>query len=86
MARLLYFAWVRERMGKPTESLAIPSQVTTVAQLLDHLRQQGEPYASALADHHLRVAVNQVYARPEDPVTDSAEIAIFPPVSGGDHP
>lgn len=86
MARFLYFAWVRERVGRPSEEIYLPPQVTTVAQLLDYLRQLGEPYTSALADPHIRVAVNQTYARPQDLVTDRSEIAIFPPVSGGDQP
>lgn len=83
MARFLYFARVRERIGRGREELALPAGVTSVAALMAHLRQLGEPYASALAGEHLRVAVNQTYARPEDPVGDGDEIAIFPPVSGG---
>lgn len=83
MARFLYFARVRERIGQGREELALPDHVTTVAGLLVHLRGLGEPYTSALAGDHLRVAVNQTYARPDDRVSNSDEIAIFPPVSGG---
>ncbi|MBF0401403.1 MAG: molybdopterin converting factor subunit 1 [Magnetococcales bacterium] len=83
MAHIFYFAWVREKMGRPEEQLSLPPEINTVARLLTHLRSQGEPYATVLADTHLRVAVNQTYASPEEPVADGDEIAIFPPVSGG---
>ncbi|MBF0438390.1 MAG: molybdopterin converting factor subunit 1 [Magnetococcales bacterium] len=83
MARFLYFSWVREKIGASTEQLPIPTTVTTVSELLEFLRSRGTPYATALANPNLRVAVNQTYARLQDAVTDTDEIAIFPPVSGG---
>ncbi|MBF0097320.1 MAG: molybdopterin-guanine dinucleotide biosynthesis protein B [Magnetococcales bacterium] len=85
MARILYFAWVREKIGTPDERLTLPPTIHTVAQLITHLQSQGEPYQSVLADNQLRVAVNQRYAQATDPVSDLDEIAIFPPVSGGSH-
>lgn len=83
MARILYFSWVREKIGTPEETLTLPTEVNSVAQLVSFLRSKGEPYASVLANPQLRVAVNQTYARLQDPLTDKDEIAIFPPVSGG---
>ena len=83
MARIFYFAWVREKIGTPEEKLTLPAQVNTVADFITFLRDKGEPYVSVLADSQLRIAVNQTYARNQDPVTDGDEIAIFPPVSGG---
>ncbi|MBF0624558.1 MAG: molybdopterin converting factor subunit 1 [Magnetococcales bacterium] len=83
MVRILYFAWVRERIGAGDESIPLPPEVTTVAGLLDHLRSRGAPHDQALTGGHLRVAVNQVHAAAMDPVADGDEIAIFPPVSGG---
>ncbi len=83
MAHIFYFAWVREKIGTPEERLPVPETVQTVEQFLAFLRDKGEPYASVLADPQLRVAVNQQYAHPQDPVTDGDEIALFPPVSGG---
>ena len=83
MARFLYFAWVREKIGVATESFDLPVDVTTVANVITHLRGQGEKYDQALADNNLRVAVNQTYAQGDSPVANSDEIAIFPPVSGG---
>ncbi|MEO5378563.1 MAG: molybdopterin converting factor subunit 1 [Magnetococcus sp. DMHC-6] len=83
MTQFLFFARVRERIGSAQLDIPLPKEVRTVAQMLDHLRGQGEPFTSALAGSHLRIAVNQSYAQPNDPVDDKDEVAIFPPVSGG---
>ncbi|MBF0184809.1 MAG: molybdopterin converting factor subunit 1 [Magnetococcales bacterium] len=83
MARILYFAWVREKIGSPEDRFTLPQSVDSVERLLAHLRAKGEPYHSVLADTQLRVAVNQRYAQASDALTDGDEIAIFPPVSGG---
>ena len=83
MAHMVYFAWVREKLGIPDEQITLPAPVNTVDRLLDFLRSKGEPYATVLADPQLRVAVNQRYAHPQDALTDRDEVAIFPPVSGG---
>ena len=81
--KLLYFAWVRERIGTGGEDVALPGDITTVGALLGWLKARGEPYASALADPRIRAAVNQVHARPDDAVRDTDEVAFFPPVTGG---
>ncbi|MEE8500912.1 MAG: molybdopterin converting factor subunit 1 [Kiloniellales bacterium] len=82
--RLLYFAWLKVKIGVAEEELAPPTEVTTVAQLLDWLKGRGPGYAEALEDvSALRVAVNQEYARPGDPVGPDDEVALFPPVTGG---
>ncbi|MBF0453591.1 MAG: molybdopterin converting factor subunit 1 [Magnetococcales bacterium] len=83
MARFLYFAWVREKIGTASESLELPAEVTCVSDMLSHLRQRGAQYDSALSDPNLQVAINQTYAQPESGVSNGDEIAIFPPVSGG---
>ncbi|MCH8861217.1 MAG: molybdopterin converting factor subunit 1 [Proteobacteria bacterium] len=82
--QLLYFAWVRERIGTGEETLSLPGEVTTVGQLLDWLAARGEQYAAALDQRsHIRVAVNQTYVGTDHPVSDGDEVAIFPPVTGG---
>jgi molybdopterin synthase sulfur carrier subunit len=82
--KLLYFAWLRQRIGLPGEEFDLPGDVGTVQQLIDCLRARGANYAEALADPAIvRVAVNQAYAQPGDPVTDTDEVALFPPVTGG---
>lgn len=82
--RLLYFAWLRARIGTAEEELALPSQVRDVKSLLEWLKTRGPNYAEALKDlSTVRVAVNQDYVGPEHSVRDGDEVAIFPPVTGG---
>lgn len=80
----IYFAWVREIIGKSGETLDPPTGVGSVEDLLNWLAGQGETYGEALANRgRIRVAVNQVFAGPGDPVKAGDEVAIFPPVTGG---
>lgn len=82
--KLLYFAWLKSKTGIAEEVVTPPPEVTTVADLLAWLATRGPGHAAALADlSALRVAVNQEYARPGDPVRPSDEVALFPPVTGG---
>ncbi|MSO64825.1 MAG: molybdopterin converting factor subunit 1 [Alphaproteobacteria bacterium] len=82
--RILYFAWLRQRLGIEQEDVAPPATVTTVGELLEWLRGRGPTYADVLKNPSIvRVAVNQEYARLPDPVRAGDEIAIFPPVTGG---
>ncbi len=82
--KLLYFAWLRARIGCAEEEVALLPDVKDVAGLLDWLRSRGDRYAEALRDLSVvRVAVNQNYVGLEHPVREGDEIAIFPPVTGG---
>ncbi len=82
--KLLYFAWLRTKLGIAEEDVAPPEDVHDVAGLMIWLRGRGPAYAAALANPAvIRVAVNQTYARPHHPVTAGDEIALFPPVTGG---
>ena len=82
--KVLYFAWLRQRVGMAEETVEVPDDVTTVGALLAWLRQRSYAHATALADLSVvRVAVNQEYARDDDPVADGDEVALFPPVTGG---
>ena len=82
--QIIYFAWVRERIGHTEESMPCPDGVKTVGALLDHLAAKGEGYAHALEKRHsLRIAVNQIHVGMDHPVFDRDEVAIFPPVTGG---
>lgn len=82
--KLLYFAWVRERIGVAEENLQLPNNVSSVNDLLAWLTQLSDSHASALCDtNRLRIAVNQTYVEGAHLINDSDEIAIFPPVTGG---
>ena len=82
--RLLYFAWLRARIGCAEEEIELPPEIENVAGLLDWLRSRGGKYAEALRDLSvIRVAVNQDYVAREHPVRKGDEVAIFPPLTGG---
>ncbi len=79
---VLYFAWVRERIGVPKE--AVTTQAATVAELVEELKAREERYAMAFADlSALRVAVDQELADFDAPLKDVREVAFFPPMTGG---
>lgn len=82
--KLLYFAWLRQRIGSAEESVTPPPEVTTVGALLAWLATRGPGYAEALQDLSVvRVAVNQEFAQSGDAVKAGDEVALFPPVTGG---
>ncbi len=83
-AKVLYFASVREGVGKGQEVLEIPAEVATVGDFLAWLRSRGPEYAAALDDSlALRTAVDRVHATAETPVRGAGEIAVFPMMTGG---
>ena len=80
--RVLYFARLRERMGRSEEALTVPAEIVDVAGLRTWLIARGDPWAQAFADEtRLRAAVDQRMARDDTPL--GAEVAFFPPVTGG---
>ncbi len=82
--KLLYFAWLRARIGHAEEDLPLPAGVRDVAALLDWLQGRGGNYTEALRDLSVvRVAVNQDYVGRDHPLKDGDEVALFPPVTGG---
>jgi molybdopterin synthase sulfur carrier subunit len=82
--RILYFASLRERIGRPEEDFALPAGVTTVGELMAHLRDRDAAGANAFAHPNLvRAAVNQDFANLRTAIHDGDEIAFFPPVTGG---
>ncbi len=84
MVRVLYFAWLRERIGAAEESFELPAEVATLAGLIAWLSARDERHAQALADRRLvRAAVNQDFADPDTPIRPGDEVAFFPPVTGG---
>ena len=81
---LVYFSWVRERIGKGEETLDLPAGVVTIADLLQHLKTLGEDYAHALEHENvIRIAINQEHVEHDEPIAGAREIALFPPMTGG---
>ena len=79
---VLYFAWVRERIGQPRER--VETEAATVNDLVAELRAREERYDSAFADlTSLRVALDQVLSDFDAPLTGVREVAFFPPMTGG---
>ncbi len=82
--KILYFAWLRQRIGKAAEDITAPAEVGDVASLIAWLRQRGAGYAAAFADlDAVRVAVNQEHVGVTHLLTPGDEVAFFPPVTGG---
>lgn len=82
--RLLYFAWVREKVGRAEETLELPDGVTTVAELLTWLKTRGPEYAEAFRRSEvIRAAIDQSHVKPAASIAGAREIAFFPPVTGG---
>ena len=77
-----YFAALRETLGCASES--VPTQASTVGQLREQLRARGAPYAQALeASQAVRMALDQVLSDESAALVEGAEVAFFPPVTGG---
>ncbi len=82
--KLLYFAWVRERIGRPAETIELPSHLLTIADLVAWLRTRGPEYSEAFARPELvRAAIDQSHVKSDAPIAGAREIAFFPPVTGG---
>jgi molybdopterin synthase sulfur carrier subunit len=82
MIDVLYFAWVRERIGVPREQ--VDTSAATVAELVEELRAREDRYAAAFADiSALRVAVDQTLTGFDAPLDGAREVAFFPPMTGG---
>nr|WP_294500980.1 molybdopterin converting factor subunit 1 [uncultured Rhodopila sp.] len=82
--RVLYFAWLRERVGVAQEELALPEGVGTVAALVDYLAARDARHAAAFRDGRtVRCAVNQEFADLSSAVQPGDEVGFFPPVTGG---
>ena len=82
--KILYFAWLRQKVGKSEEHFVLRGQVCTVSELLEVLRDRGGGYAEAFADpSRVRAAVNQQHVRFDAKLANDDEVAFFPPVTGG---
>ena len=82
--KLLYFAWVRERLGKAEERLDPPAMVATVGELMTWIAGRDEQYAHAFENAKvIRAAIDHRHVRPDALIAGASEIAFFPPMTGG---
>ncbi|MFZ3039008.1 MAG: molybdopterin converting factor subunit 1 [Polynucleobacter sp.] len=81
---LRFFASLRESLGLSSESITAPAEVKTIADLRSYLAQRGNPWAEVLASSRvIRCALNQEMVSDATPLVEGAEVAFFPPVTGG---
>ncbi len=81
---VLYFAWVKEKVGLSEETVTPPAEIATVADLTGWLAARSPRHAEAFKDARLvKAAVDQVHVQPGASIKDAQEIAFFPPVTGG---
>ena len=82
--KVLYFAWVRERIGKAEETIEPPAAVQTVGELIGWLTTRGDEYAYAFETPKvIRAAIDHSHVRPDAAIAGAREIAFFPPMTGG---
>jgi len=82
--RLLYFAWVRERLGKAEEQVEPPAGIGTVGELMAWLAKRDEQYAYAFENAKvIRAAIDHRHVRADTPIAGANEIAFFPTMTGG---
>ena len=82
--KVMYFAWVRERVGKNEEELEPPADVSTVGQLVEWLSSRGDEYAHAFANPKvIRAALDRTHVKPDAAIAGAREVAFFPPMTGG---
>ena len=82
--KLLYFAWVRERIGLAEEEIEPPASIATVGDLMRWLAGRGEEYAHAFDNPKvIRAAIDRAHAKSDAAIAGAREIAFFPPMTGG---
>lgn len=82
--KIVYFAWLRERLNKTEEDIEIPAEVQTIGELIEWLKTRGEEYAYAFDNPKvIRAAIDKTHVRADARIADAREIAFFPPMTGG---
>lgn len=82
--KIVYFAWLRERLDKTEEDVDLPASVQTIGELMEWLKTRGEEYEYAFDNPRvIRAAIDKTHVRPEAKIAGASEIAFFPPMTGG---
>ena len=82
--KLIYFAWVRERIGLADETVDVPDTCETVGDVLAWLKTRGPEYENAFREAHvIRAALDQTHVAHDHAISGARELAFFPPVTGG---
>jgi len=82
--KIVYFAWLRERLDKTEEDVEIPAAVQTIGELIDWLKTRGEEYELAFDNPKvIRAAIDKSHVQPSAKIAGASEIAFFPPMTGG---
>ena len=82
--KILYFAWVRDKIGLDSEEFNLPSEIVTAGEFIEWFKTRGDTYAEVIgASDTVKMAINQEYAGPENAISNEDEVALFPPVTGG---
>lgn len=82
--KIVYFAWLRERLDKTEEDVELPPSVQTIGELMDWLKTRGEEYAYAFDNPKvIRAAIDKTHVRADAKIAGAGEIAFFPPMTGG---
>jgi sulfur-carrier protein len=82
--KILYFAWLRERLDRDSDEIDVPAEVSTVAELIDFLAARDEVFAAATEKRTLiRAAVDEELVDHDTPIAGARTVALFPPMTGG---
>ena len=82
--KILYFAWVRDKIGLDSEEVDLPAEIVTAGEFTEWFKTRGDTYAEVIgASDTVKMAINQEYAGPENAISNEDEVALFPPVTGG---
>ena len=81
---ILYFSWIKDKLGKTKENIAIDENINSVDELITFLKSKDETYKEVFKDiSSIRVSINMETANIDDPISINDEIAFFPPMTGG---
>ena len=82
--KILYFSWIKDKVGKSEEEFLLEDEVKTVKDLIIFLKSKNDMYKEAFADiSSIKVSINMEIANFEDIIANNDEIAFFPPMTGG---